>query len=324
MGRTRMIWAVIISALLLIGSAGPGYSSDLVVDTRFTVDKEGKPDWVLLDTRSGEEYKAGHIPGAISLGKMAAKALRDPTHRAYTIVPAIEKMLGEAGINSDTHVIVYGKAIDAYYNTVPFWILEYLGCNSPNLGCTVHYYDGGIERWEAENGKIETMESKRPPAVFKSKVVATRLATTDEVLSVVGGKQKNTALIDSRTDAEYEGSDIRALRGGHIPGAVPLKVQKNYNGESYRILPLSQLASLYANVPKASRVIPYCQTGTRSTYVYLVLRMLGYENVGNYDDSWRVYGSNVNYPVENEQWFDFLDVQLTMKAIKELQQSQHK
>ncbi len=318
MWREKIIGVIVIAVFLAVGSPAAVFASDLVVDTKFVADKLGKPDWVVLDARTSEEYHESHIPGAVDLGARADKALRDPTHRAYTIVPAIEKTLGAAGIGSDKHVIIYGKAVDVFYTTVPFWVLEYLGCNSSYLKCTVHYYDGGIERWIEEGGSVETTNTALPQAQFKSHIIASRLATSKEVLETATGKNK-AVIVDARTEAEYNGSDIRALRGGHIPGATNIKVQKNYTADTYRMLPLSDLASLYKDLPRAARIIAHCQTGTRSTYTYLVLRLLGYENVSNYDDSWIVYGSNINYPVDNEQWFDFLDVHLTMKAVKELQ-----
>jgi thiosulfate/3-mercaptopyruvate sulfurtransferase len=300
----------------------PAHASDLVVDSHFVAGKIGDPSWVILDVRTEEEYKAGHVPGAITLGKMAAKVLRDPTHRAYTMVPAIEKTLGESGIGDDKHIIVYGGAEGAFYNTVTFWILEYLGCNSAQLKCTAHYLDGGIEQWEAGGGKVETAATVLPQASFKARLVPSRLASTDEVLKIVRGKER-AALIDARTEAEYHGSDIRALRGGYIPGAVNIKVQKNYDDKAFKMLPLSELKLLYKDIPLQERVISYCQTGTRATYTYLVLRELGYQNAANYDDSWMVYGSNVNFPADNEQWFNFIEVNQTARDVKELQKELH-
>jgi 3-mercaptopyruvate sulfurtransferase SseA len=65
------------AALVLIvykGNALSGDISNLVVDSRFVNDKHGKPSWAILDIRTGEEYKGGHIPGAVSLGNAAAHA----------------------------------------------------------------------------------------------------------------------------------------------------------------------------------------------------------------------------------------------------------
>jgi len=206
--------------------------------------------------------------------------LRDPTHRSYTIIPAIEKTLGDAGIGDDKHIIVYGNAADAYENAVTFWILEFLGCISPQLSCTVHYFDGGIEQWRSYGGKSEVEGTSLPKAHFKAKVVASRLASSKEVLRVAK-RQAKADLSDARTYAEYNGSDIRALRGGHIPGAVNIKVQKNYDENNYKMLPPSELRTLYKDIPMKERVIAYRQTGTRAAYTYLVLRQLGYENVAD-------------------------------------------
>ncbi len=318
----KIFFAIALVLLVYAGNAISADSSDLVVDSRFVNDRLGKPGWILLDVRTGEEYRAGHIPGAVSLGNMAAKVLRDPTHRAYTMVSSIEKTLSEAGIGDDRHIIIYGDAVASFYNTVTFWIFEYLGCNSSQLTCTVHFLDGGIEQWEAAGGKAETADTVLPRASFKARIVPARLATTDEVLRIVQGRDQ-AVLIDARTEAEYHGSDIRALRGGHIPGAVNIKVQKNYDDKLFKMQPLSELKTLYKDIPSTKRVIPYCQTGTRATYTYLVLRVIGYENVANYDDSWMVYGSNVNYPASEEQWFNFIEVNQTAKDVKELQKELH-
>jgi len=314
--RVKYCVIFLVCLVVWLGYAVFVCASDLVVDTQFVTEKIGNPDWVIIDARTEQDYKDGHIPGAITFGKMPAIVLRDPTHRAYTIVASIEKKLGDAGIGDDKHIIIYGWSVNAYYTTVPFWILEYLGCNSANLKCTVHYYDGGFERWSAEQGRSEKKENILQPAHFRAGVVPSRLATTGEVLQVVRGEEK-AVLMDVRTEAEYNGSDIRALRGGYIPGAVNIKVQKNYDGETFRMRSVEELGDLYKDLPRDARIITYCQTGTRASYTYLVLRLLGYENVADYDDSWRVYGSNVNYPAANEQWFDFIEIKDAIKAAKE-------
>jgi thiosulfate/3-mercaptopyruvate sulfurtransferase len=320
-GELTMLKNILLSVAMVLlvhtGIAVSGEGSDLVIDSRFVNDKLGMPGWVILDGRSGDEYRRCHIQGSINFSNAAADALRDSTDRAYTVIPGIEKTLGDAGIGDDKNIIVYGNAADVYETAVTFWILEFLGCNSPQLSCTVHYYDGGIEQWEANGGKLVVGDSSLPKAQFKSRVVVSRLATSEEVLRVAKGQTK-VVLIDARTDAEYHGSDIRALRGGHIPGAVNITVQKNYDENDYKMLPLPELKALYKDIPMKERVIAYCQTGTRAAYTYLILRQVGYENVAVYDDSWIVYGSNVNYPAEDEQWFNFMEVNRTVKEVKEL------
>jgi 3-mercaptopyruvate sulfurtransferase SseA len=87
---------------------------------------------------------------------------RDPMHWAYTVIPAIEKTLDDASISDDKHIICLGNAADVYENSVTYWVLEFLGCNSPQLSCTVHYFDGGTEQWESFGGKLDVGDSSFP------------------------------------------------------------------------------------------------------------------------------------------------------------------
>ena len=44
---------------------------------------------------------------------------------------------------------------------------------------------------------------------------------------------------------------------------------------------------------------------------------MGFKDPANWDDSWRVYSSDLhaNYPVEDEQWYNFDKVNKTMKKL---------
>ena len=54
-----------------------------------------------------------------------------------------------------------------------------------------------------------------------------------------------------------------------------------------------------ADVTPDADVISYCRIGERSAYSWFVLiALLGYPNVKNYDGSWTEYGSLVGAPVE--------------------------
>ena len=72
----------------------------------------------------------------------------------------LEKEIGAMGISNESNVIVYGAVSRTTWNAVMFWVLETMGCNSALTGCAVHFYDGGIERWLAEGGKLDQAETK--------------------------------------------------------------------------------------------------------------------------------------------------------------------
>ena len=44
-------------------------------------------------------------------------------------------------------------------------------------------------------------------------------------------------------------------------------------------------------------MIPYCQTGVRSTIVYAVFRWLGHNHVKNYDGSWAEWSRDNALPI---------------------------
>ena len=292
--------------------------NNVIVDTKFVMEKIGKPGWVLVDVRFAEDFGKGHIPGAAGLPAWISKMFADDTKRQASVIPRIEQTLGEMGIGSDSHVIVYGAPANVYWNAVLFWILEAGGCNSSRRKGTVQYYDGGVERWQAEGGPLDRQSPLAKPAKFKAAAGVKRGAKIDEILRIVAGKSK-AIILDVRMPGEYDGTDVRSLRGGHIPRAINIDFMKNVDLATFRMLPLDQLGDLYRAVPKARRVITHCQTGSRAAYTYLVLRALGYQDVAIYHDGWRVYGSDLKLPVENETWYDFNKINTAIKTVSKLE-----
>lgn len=322
-GAKRNVFVAIFLTFLFIlptYALSAGYANPQLLVGPDDIEKN-KGKWILLDCRDEKAYAEGHIPGAINLGGACGKVLRDATLRVKK-VSELEKMLGEAGISIDTPVVVYANAPLITSATVAFWILEYLGHDK------VHFLNGGIEAWEAAGKLLEKAPVKLPATTFKAKVVKNRIATTEEIVKIAKGEIKDVNLIDSRTDKEHKGTDIRALRGGHIPNTT-INVSHNltYDVQTGTIHSADELEKLIGKLDKNKRTIAYCQTGTRSTLTYLELRLLGFKYPANYDDSWIVYGSNVDYPVNNENWYDFVKVNDALKkiealekAIKEMQQ----
>lgn len=213
--------------------------------------------------------------------------------------------------------------------TVAFWILEYLG----HTGKT-HVLNGGLEAWIKGNRRLETQPSIKQPAVFKSKVVKSRIATTEEILKIARGQVKGVQIIDSRTKKEYLGEDIRGIRGGRIPNCtlnIPhedtydqVKDPATGKDKSTGILSYERVAKAYESLNKNKRTIAYCQTGSRSTLTYLELRLLGFKDPANYDDSWIIYSANEKFPVEHEQRIDFSRIKKLEDEVKKLKKQLQK
>jgi hypothetical protein len=50
------------------------------------------------------------------------------------------------------------------------------------------------------------------------------------------------------------------------------------------------------------------------------MRMLGFKDPANYDDSWIIYGANEKYPVEDEQRIDFSRIKTLEDKVKALEE----
>ena len=279
-----------------------------------------KPDWVVVDCRGLEEYLKGHIPGAISLGKSCGAALQDPTLRVLD-AKRYEEILGRVGIGNASHVVFYhGDMKDLTDATMGFWILEYLGHDK------VYLLNGGLDAWRKAGLRLSDKPDKREPATFKAKLVPSRFSTTDEVVKIARGQAKGVQLIDSRTAREYKGEDIRSVRGGHVPNTM-LNVShldtlpKVKDAKTDKMVDIAYLdpdlaEKAFEKLDKNKRAVAYCQTGTRSTLTYLQFRLMGFKEPANWDESWRVYGAKLDYPVADEQWYDFAKVNSELRALE--------
>ncbi|MBE9552770.1 MAG: sulfurtransferase [Proteobacteria bacterium] len=294
---------------------------DLLATPETVKQNIGKPDWAVVDCRSLKDYAKGHIPGAISLGNRCDKALRDSTSRAFRDISKYEKFLGKVGIGNDTHVILYyGNMSTITRATVAFWIFEYLGHDK------VHVLNGGLDAWRKAGNRLDSKPAMRKPTTFKANVVASRYGSTDEVLQIANGELPDVQLLDSRTSREHAGTDIRAIRGGHVPNTVLNVSHKDTlaqekDPKSGKMGPIAYfdpdvVSAKFASLDRNKRTLGYCQTGTRSTMTYLQLRLLGFKDPANWDESWRVYGSQLNYPVAGEQWYNFAGVNNKIKSLE--------
>ena len=323
----RIPKARIVLGLLLSAWTGAALAHHVIVETDYVLKNKDRAGVVLLDARGAGDTKKGVIPGATVLGdKPAAVALRDVDARILPVA-TLEKLFGEVGITREQEIIVYAAKGDTA-SSVPFWILEYLG------GDKIKLYNGGIDDWVAGKHPLTNEIKKLPAAKFIAKVRADRLATTDYVKQNLN--KKEIQFLDSRTVKENAGEDIRSVRGGYIAAAnhvnipyerswmdpdaaIKLADKKVNDRNGMALKDGSGLKDLFKGLDPKKEVVAYCQTGTRSTQSYAVLRELGYEKVRNYDDSWIVYGANPDLPAKNVSYFDFVKVNAALRRLDALE-----
>jgi len=308
MQRCARILYAFAGLLALFAAPGAGAEAPTIVDTPYVVDalKRGAIVW---DVRSAAAYRQGHIPGAVNVGDAAA-VLRDENTEDYIAREDIERILGSAGIDTQRELVVYGAKANpaAYFGLVT---LQYFGARQARV------YPGGIDDWRDAGHPIATEPAKPAPVALKLEPHPELMVETAEVVRKLG--DPNVQIVDVRTPREYRGEDIRAIRGGHIPGAVPINYTENWSDpeaqsrldshavtgkQGLDLKPREQLRSLYAKLDPAKETIVYCQSGIRASETATVLRDLGFRNVRVYDSSWLGYGNTLDAPAESVTFFN--------------------
>lgn len=248
-------WAitVVFAAVLLVGFilggcgpaatptptpvAGVGFANpQLLVETDWLAEHLKDADLRVVDARKAEDYQAGHIPGAVSIPR---DSTFDPQAPKGMIgqPEQIAELFGSKGINERVHVVVYDEGKETAAARV-LWTLEYYG--HPN----VSVLNGGFTKWQAEGRELSTEEPKVTPVTFTPKADASKLSTKEQILADIG--KADVVMLDARAPAEYRGEDVRAKRGGHIPGAVNIDWVENFTaGEVPVFKSAAELTQLY-------------------------------------------------------------------------------
>jgi thiosulfate/3-mercaptopyruvate sulfurtransferase len=299
-------------ALNLIGAAvallAPAAEASAIVETGDVVDAL-KRNAIIWDTRSAADYTQGHIPGAVNIGDVGV-VLRNENTEDYIALDRIEKLLGAAGIDPSKEIIVYGAKANPY---VYFGLvtLQYLNAAHAKV------YHGGIDDWQSAGQPVATEPTTLALIALKLEVNPDLLVDTAEVVRKLNDQK--VQIVDTRTPKEYRGEDIRAIRGGYIPGAVPIHYMENWvdpetpdklekklvsNKDGMNLKSREQLQELYATLDSDKETIVYCQSGIRASETATVLKELGFKNVKVYDSSWLGYGNTLDAPAEDVTFFN--------------------
>lgn len=243
----------------------------------------------LLDARTPEDYRKSHIAGALNFPVDWTYANKK-TNGKIVEPQKIQSILQQLGIRIDTPVVVYdnGQLVDA---ARLFWTLEVYGLTQ------VKVLDHGFDYWQHNDLPTnQTIPTPRPSdyiPVLNHHRLATRFST------LLATKNPNQIIIDARSHEAYVGEISSAKRYGHILKAINIPASHNMQieHEMQSLQPISELQTLYQDIPKDRKVILYCAIGRISATNYLALRELGYD-VANYDASWKEWGNDEHLPIE--------------------------
>jgi thiosulfate/3-mercaptopyruvate sulfurtransferase len=258
-----------------------------------------------------EEYDQGHIPVAIfsdlhiDLAKSGRPAETGGVGRRYMLPTRNEvaESLAAWGIAPGDRVVFYDGAGQGRFAIRGYWLLRLYRFPADRA----HVLDGGLATWAAAGLPVST-ESVEPRPVAEPQLLGERdasvIATADNVLAwsreatTTGGP---TRLLDVRLIDEYLGTDIRARRGGHVPGARH-RIFTDFVAPDGRLRTGPQALEILkaTGVDPAEVRATYCQGGVRAALAWFVLHELaGLSEVRNYAESWEEWGNRPELPVEN-------------------------
>ncbi|WP_170263408.1 sulfurtransferase [Blastochloris sulfoviridis] len=291
------------SSLPNAASATPSMTSGLagIVDAAGVAAAMAR-DAIVWDVRDGASFAQGHIPGAVHVPG-GERLLRLPTPEEGGELAWVANSLGEAGLDLDREIIAYGTRGSPFAYAGAF-ALRYFGARR------VATFHDGIEGWREAGEAIETTGSRRQPVTVELRLDPALVISTREVLARLGAP--DMVLLDVRTPGEFAGTDVRAARGGRIPGAINIPFEANWrdpetavklarglvaDSTGMRLKPLDELRDLYASLDPAKEIVVYCQSGVRATETASVLAELGFGRVRLYKRSWVEYALQPEAPV---------------------------
>ena len=299
---------LILIPLLLLSGHSSIAASPIIVDDNYVAEAIAR-NVVVWDVRPADAYARGHIAGAVNIGD-AARILRDDNTEDFIATDRVEKILGAAGLDPRHETIVYGSR-GAWQPYFGLYALQYFS------GKNVHVYHEGIEGWTAAGRPVSRDASQFPSVELKLEINLTAAVTTKEMLARLNNP--DVQIIDARTPQEFAGEDIRAIRGGHIPGAINIPYEQNWvdpetptklarkvvsSNAGMSLKRTADLKQMYSRFDPLKETIVYCQSGARASETAGVLQELGFTNVKVYDSSWLGYGNTLDAPAENATFFN--------------------
>lgn len=258
-----------------------------VVDATWLEANLANPRLVVVDMRKVEDYKAGHVTGAVNVIGASVYVKAGDVLNEVPQADDLTDVLQAAGINADSQVVVVDTDTSARlaWATRVGWTLKYAGLEN------VAILDGGYAAWTKASKPVQTDPVAAKSGSFVVKFNPAFFADKAYVMAA-----KKAQIVDARTYDTYFGVSKSATTAqfGHYASAWPLPSTWIATADGF-FKPKADLESIAARLgldPKAETIV-YCDTGVAaSTWWWIMSEMLGWKSVRNFDGSSQVLAAD--------------------------------
>lgn len=254
------------------------------------VDATWVPGFLVGRKAGAEEYKYGHIPGAVFFD---IDDISDPDATVPHMLPdaiRFSSKVRKLGLGDGQRIIVYDSN-GFFASARAWWMLRAMGHKD------VHVLDGGRSAWQAAGGELEDLPLAPVERHFTARKRADLVKSMDQMKTLTD--TGSAAILDARAQGRFDGTapePRKDLSSGHMPGSVcvPAGSLLNLDSTMKSARDLQPILGDYTT----GAVVTTCGSGVSAAVITLALARLGNWDAALYDGSWTEWASDPDNPIE--------------------------
>ncbi|HNZ64396.1 MAG TPA: rhodanese-like domain-containing protein [Smithella sp.] len=286
---------ILACLIFLLPITGQTRDIEPIVSTDWLLANLKNSKLIILDVRRVEDYREGHIPGALSAFYGSWAYQKDGLFTEIPETDDLDDTIGYFGIGFDAWIVVTG-CMDT----------PRLSYQSARVACTLQYagiknvalLNGGMNTWIAEKKPLTQEIVKANAKPFKGKYSRAKFADKDYVKKHLG----KAIMLDVREREFFTGEKKMDCipKMGRIPGAFNMPTSCAFNKDkTFKTKEeLTVIAEAAIGRDKEKEIITYCDIGQCCPiWSYILVEVLGYKNVRLYDGAMQEWMQDPQAPV---------------------------
>lgn len=251
----------------------------------------------IFDVRTGsnakENYNKKHLEYSVFVDLNSDLAeIDDPKNGGRHPLPKFEdfiKILGELGIDKNSHVVIYDDKNGANAAARFWWMLRAVGHKN------VQVLNGGLPVAQNQNYSLSSVEEYYPQTKYISDYQDWQLPQVwiDDVKKA--SQDSDSMIVDVRESQRFDGiMEPIDLVAGHIPNAHNFPFIDNLDEKGLFKSP-EVLRNLYSELfdkYEKSKIIFHCGSGVTACHSLLALDYAGFDIPNLYVGSWSEWSRN--------------------------------